>query len=57
MSKDAPVHEVTDETSQASDTLTLDLVERHCDVLSGNLLGSEMSCLIDLAGCARFTYR
>ena len=41
--KDTPVYEVADKTSQACNSLTLNLVKGHIDMLSGNLLGCEVN--------------
>ena len=38
MAKDTPVYEMADETSESSDTITLDLIKGHLDVFSRDLL-------------------
>ena len=51
--KDAPVHEVTDQTGQTSYSFTFDLIKCHINMLRSNLTICEMHCLVYFTCCTR----
>ena len=55
VTKHAPVDEVTDEASESSDTITLNLLECHVNMLRCNLLRGVVQRLTEALGLGAWT--
>ena len=52
MTEDAPVYEMANKTSKSGDSIALDFIESHFNVLSSDLFGRIMQRLREMTGTA-----